>query len=69
MKNIIQMRPNFISMELVKNIACVGEATNKFEQKGIPHRSYSKLLKKHEAQFGFLGPLGVNWGFLEYCTI
>ncbi len=34
-KNVIQMRPNFISLESVKNIACVGEATNKFEQKEV----------------------------------
>ena len=34
-KNIIQMGPNFISPESVKNIACVGQKTNKFEQKEV----------------------------------
>jgi hypothetical protein len=34
-KNIIQMRPNLISPESVKNIACVGHTTNKFEQKEV----------------------------------
>jgi hypothetical protein len=34
-KNIIQMGPNFVSLESVKNIACVGQRTNKFEQKEV----------------------------------
>ncbi len=34
-KNIIQMGPNFISLESVKNIACVGQKTNKFEQEEV----------------------------------
>ena len=34
-KNIIQMGPNFISLESVKNIACVDQKTNKFEQKEV----------------------------------
>ncbi len=31
MKNIIHMRPNFISPESTKNIACLGQITNIFE--------------------------------------
>ena len=34
-KNIIQMRLNFISLESVKNSAYVGQKTNKFEQKEV----------------------------------
>ena len=34
-KNIIQTKPNFISLESVKNIACVGQTTNQFEQKEV----------------------------------
>jgi hypothetical protein len=34
-KNIIQMGPNFISLESVKNIACVGQKGKKLEQKEV----------------------------------
>lgn len=30
-KNIFQMRPDFISLESVQNIACVDRQKNKFE--------------------------------------
>ena len=35
MKSTIQMGPNFISMESVTNIACVGQKTDKFVQKEV----------------------------------
>ena len=41
------MRPNFISPELVKNIACVGQETF-FLKKRSPYRIYSKVLKKNK---------------------
>jgi hypothetical protein len=60
-KSVIQMGPNFTSPESVKNIACIGQHTNKFEQQtGSPHRAYSKLLIKHEVRCGLLGPLRVD---------
>jgi hypothetical protein len=34
-KNIIQTRLNFISLESVKNNTCLDQTTNKFEQKEI----------------------------------
>ena len=34
-KIIIQIGPNFISQESVKNIACVGQKGKKFEQKEV----------------------------------
>jgi hypothetical protein len=53
-KNTIQMRPNSISPESGKNIACVGQTTNKFEQKEVRIGPTQKCLKKHEVQFGLL---------------
>jgi hypothetical protein len=35
MKNTIQMSPNFISLESVKNIVCVGQERKKFKQKDV----------------------------------
>jgi hypothetical protein len=52
------MRPNFKSLESVKNSAYVVQNTNKFEQKEVPTQNY---LKKHEVQFELLGPLGVEF--------
>ena len=60
-KNIIQMGPNFLSLEAVESSACVGHKTNKFEQKKIHIESTQNCLeKKHEAQFGLLSHLGVK---------
>jgi len=44
-KNIIQMGPNSVPTELVKNIACVSQEISKM-RKRIPHMPYSKLLKQ-----------------------
>jgi hypothetical protein len=35
LKNAIEMSLNFISLESVKNSACVGQKTNKFEEKEV----------------------------------
>jgi hypothetical protein len=40
-KNVIQMGPNFISSELVKNIACINQKMNNNWTKEGPHVSYS----------------------------
>ena len=45
-KNIIQMRPNFISPKSVKNIACVGHKIIKFEQKEVHVVPTQNCLKK-----------------------
>ena len=37
-KSIIQMEPNFISPESVKNIVCVGQEKKKFEQEKVHKR-------------------------------
>jgi len=50
------MGPNFISPESVKNVACVGQKIYKIGQNKSPTASCSELLKKHEAEFGLLGP-------------
>jgi hypothetical protein len=56
-KHIIQMGPNFISPESVKNIVYVGKKINK-------SKSRYDLLKiakrKREGKFGLLGHLGVK---------
>lgn len=52
-KNIIKLGPNSVSLESIKNIACVGQNTNKFEQNEI----YSKLLQK------IWGPIRASWFF------
>jgi hypothetical protein len=59
-KNIIEMGPNFISPELVKNITCIGQNRKKLEQKELHIRPTQNYREKDEAQFGLLGPLGVN---------
>ncbi len=59
-KSRIAMGSSFISLELVKNIVCVGQNTNTFELKEIHIRLAQKCYKKHETQFRLLGPLGVN---------
>ena len=53
------MGPNFISPELVKIIACVGRKTNEFKQE-VEIRTTQIRQKKHGAQSGFLGPLGLR---------
>ncbi len=57
------MGSNFISLESVKNVACVGQKTNKFEQKEVyigPTQNCVK--KKHKAYyFRLLDPFRVNW--------
>jgi len=47
-KNIIQMMPNFTSLESVKNIVCVGQIKNKIEQKTVP-MCILKIAKNNEA--------------------
>ncbi len=54
------MGRNFISLESVKIIACVGRKTNKFEQKEVYIGPTQNRYKKHETQFKILGPLGVK---------
>jgi hypothetical protein len=47
-KYIIRLGPNFISPELVKNIACFGQKTNKFDQNEVyikPNKNCKKNMK------------------------
>jgi len=53
------MRPNFISLESVKNIACVSQKINQNEKKNSSYITHSKVLKKI-GSIRPLGPLGVK---------
>ena len=53
-KNILQMGSIFFSPEWVKNIACVGQNTDKFEQKEV-------LLKTVKKNMGSLVLIGPPW--------
>ena len=55
-KSRIQMGPDFILPESVKNIACVGLKINYLN---YSHRIYSKLLQQREVQLVMLDPSGV----------
>jgi len=48
----------------VNNIACFGQKINKNRTKESPHKTHSKALKNHEAQFRPLGTLGVSQSFI-----
>ena len=53
--NILQMGPNFTSLESVKNIACIGQKINKFELKEV-HIGPTQTAKKFKMRpnLGFL---------------
>lgn len=59
-KNIIQMGPNFISLESVKNFPSVGQKINKIGQKEVPYDLRTTAKKMPEIQLGLLCPFGVQ---------
>ena len=60
------MGPNFISLELVKNITYVElKIKIKLTKKNL-HKTYSKSLKKTGATWWPYGPLGVKTIILSY---
>jgi hypothetical protein len=50
------MRPNSVSPELVKNIACVDQKINKFEQKEVHIGPTQNCLKEMRPNLVFFGP-------------